>query len=63
MNSIRLILRWWPISFPRTGISKSSGNQRASIITSIAMFYDLEDPGAFVQDIARSLEPDWHLAL
>ena len=39
-----------------------SGNWGASIITSIAMFYDLEDPSAFVQDIVRSLEPAgiWH---
>jgi hypothetical protein len=41
---------------------ETSGNQRASVITSVAMFYDLEDPGAFVQDIARSLAPTgiWH---
>src|SRR5262245_12531329 len=41
---------------------ETSGNQRASIITSVAMFYDLENPGAFVQDIARSLAPTgiWH---
>jgi hypothetical protein len=39
-----------------------SKGQRASIITSIAMFYDLEDPGAFVQDVARSLDVAgiWH---
>lgn len=39
-----------------------SGNRRAKIITSIAMFYDLEDPGVFVADIARALAPDgvWH---
>ena len=30
----------------------------ATIITSIAMFYDLEDPNRFVQDIARCLAPD-----
>jgi hypothetical protein len=34
----------------------------AKIITSIAMFYDLEDPKAFVRDIASILEKDgiWH---
>jgi hypothetical protein len=39
-----------------------SGGQRAKIITSIAMFYDLEDPNAFVHDIAQALAPDglWH---
>jgi SAM-dependent methyltransferase len=39
-----------------------SGDQGASVVTSIAMFYDLEDPGAFVRDIARVLTLDgiWH---
>ena len=34
----------------------------ARIITSIAMFYDLEDPVAFAQDVRRCLAPDgvWH---
>lgn len=42
-------------------LEATSGN-RAKIITSIAMFYDLEDPGGFVRDIARVLAPDgvWH---
>lgn len=30
---------------------------RANVITSIAMFYDLEDPNAFVADVARCLAP------
>ena len=40
------------------GVSK----ERAKIITSIAMFYDLEDPIAFARDIAHCLAPDgvWH---
>ncbi len=33
------------------------GNERAEIITSIAMFYDLEEPLAFVRDIAAVLSP------
>lgn len=33
------------------------GDERADIITSIAMFYDLEDPLAFVRDIAAVLAP------
>ena len=40
----------------------ASDGQRAKCITSIAMFYDLEDPNAFVTDVARALHPDgiWH---
>jgi hypothetical protein len=36
--------------------------ERAKIITSIAMFYDLEDPGKFVKDIEGVLAEDgiWH---
>ena len=33
------------------------GDEKADIITSIAMFYDLEDPLAFVRDIAAVLAP------
>lgn len=38
------------------------GAKRAKIITSIAMFYDLEDPVWFAREIARVLAPDgiWH---
>ena len=37
-------------------------NTKAKIITSIAMFYDLEDPMKFVRDIERILAEDgiWH---
>jgi hypothetical protein len=37
-------------------------NKKAKIITSIAMFYDLEDPRAFVEDIKKCLSEDgiWH---
>jgi hypothetical protein len=37
-------------------------NEKAKIITSIAMFYDLEDPKAFVRDIETCLSDDgiWH---
>lgn len=37
-------------------------NKKAKIITSIAMFYDLEDPGKFVRDIEKCLSDDgiWH---
>jgi hypothetical protein len=39
-----------------------ASKERAKIITSIAMFYDLEDPVAFARDIAHCLRPDgvWH---
>lgn len=35
-----------------------TGGRKAKVITSIAMFYDLEDPAAFVQDIYDSLADD-----
>lgn len=37
-------------------------NRKAKIITSIAMFYDLEEPGSFVRDIESVLADDgiWH---
>jgi len=34
------------------------GHKKAKVITSIAMFYDLEDPGAFVSDIRKTLDKD-----
>ena len=33
------------------------GTEKAKIITSVAMFYDLEDPNGFVRDIANCLDP------
>jgi hypothetical protein len=41
---------------------EATNDRRAKIITSIAMFYDLEDPNQFVREIAESLAPDgvWH---
>ena len=38
------------------------GNSKAKIVTSIAMFYDLEDPAAFVSQVAGLLDPRgiWH---
>jgi hypothetical protein len=37
-------------------------NEKAKIITSIAMFYDLEDPKSFVADIEKCLDDEgiWH---
>ena len=39
-----------------------TGIRQARIVTSIAMFYDLEDPIGFAQEIERVLAPDgvWH---
>lgn len=34
------------------------GNKKAMAITSIAMFYDLEDPNKFVDDIKKTLDKD-----
>jgi len=41
---------------------EASGNRRAKLITSIAMFYDLQNPLEFVRDIAAALADDglWH---
>lgn len=39
------------------------GNRKAKVVTSIAMFYDLENPQSFVDDVASILADDglWHL--
>lgn len=39
------------------------GDRKAKIVTSIAMFYDLDDPLAFVEQVARVLDAEgiWHL--
>ncbi len=44
---------------------KNFGNDKAKIITSIAMFYDLENPNKFVEDISKILHSDgvWVLEL
>lgn len=36
---------------------KKFGKKKAKIITSVAMFYDLEDPNSFVEDIVKCLAP------
>jgi hypothetical protein len=38
--------------------ARSFPGQQARVITSIAMFYDLEEPNAFVGDVARCLDRD-----
>ena len=34
------------------------GERKANVITSVAMFYDLDDPNSFVTDVSRILAPD-----
>ena len=48
--------------FTADAFREMCGDRRAKIITSIAMFYDLEDPQSFVNDIAAVLDDDgvWH---
>ncbi len=51
-----------PDFFSAAAVRAAFGAQKADIITSIAMFYDLEDPVAFVRQIAEVLAPEgiWH---
>lgn len=44
--------------FTARAVHERRGIKKARVITSIAMFYDLEDPGAFVADIAATLADD-----
>jgi SAM-dependent methyltransferase len=41
---------------------REASDSRARIVTSVAMFYDLEDPVAFASDVRECLAPDgvWH---
>ncbi len=57
-NDIKLI----PDFFNAESFTKEFGDRKAKIITSIAMFYDLEDPLKFVNDIYKCLSDDgiWH---
>ena len=51
-----------PTFFSALAFKKEFDNDKAKIITSIAMFYDLESPAAFVKDIEQCLADDgiWH---
>jgi hypothetical protein len=51
-----------PVFFTAEKFKNIFPNEKAKIITSIAMFYDLEDPKAFVRDIEACLSDDgiWH---
>lgn len=47
-----------PDFFSAEKLQKNSPGEKAKIITSIAMFYDLEDPSLFVKEIMNSLVDD-----
>jgi NDP-4-keto-2,6-dideoxyhexose 3-C-methyltransferase len=51
---VRLI----PDFFSAAKVAELAGSKRATVITSLAMFYDLEDPIAFMRDIAAVLAKD-----
>jgi hypothetical protein len=42
--------------FNHASFSKEFGEQKAKAITSIAMFYDLENPNTFVEDVKKCLD-------
>jgi hypothetical protein len=51
-----------PTFFSAETVAPTLGDTKPRLVTSIAMFYDLESPGAFVRDIASTLADDglWH---
>ncbi len=51
-----------PDFFPSTRVKNAVGDSKVKIITSIAMFYDLEDPIAFARAINDNLDKNgiWH---
>jgi len=44
--------------FNAAAFKRTFPNERAMVITAIAMFYDLEDPNAFLSDIKNVLHPE-----
>lgn len=57
-NGIKLI----PNFFSAAGYQSVSQGKKAKIVTSISMFYDLEDPAKFVREVTEILAEDgiWH---
>jgi len=51
-----------PDFFPSKEVKDKVGNSKVKIITSISMFYDLEDPIAFAQSVHDNLDKNgvWH---
>jgi hypothetical protein len=58
-NDIELIVDF----FPSKQLESRLNGKKAKIITSVAMFYDLEDPLAFATEVRNLLSPDgvWHI--
>lgn len=44
--------------FSADSFNKLSGGKKAKVVTTIAMFYDLDNPHTFIQDVASILEDD-----
>jgi SAM-dependent methyltransferase len=59
LDEIQLISDFFSVD----GYLKSSGNKTAKLISSVAMFYDLEDPSKFMREVNRILSDDgvWYL--
>jgi SAM-dependent methyltransferase len=57
-SGIKLIVDFFPAGLAKAGL----GDHKAKIVTSIAMFYDLEDPVGFMRKIEGVLADDgvWH---
>ncbi len=51
---------YWIVNdfFRADSFNEKFGNEKAKIVTSVAMFYDLEDPNTFVDDITKCLAVD-----
>jgi hypothetical protein len=51
-----------PEFFPTPNLKKAIGGSKTKVVTSIAMFYDLEEPVAFAKAVAEILDRDgiWH---
>jgi NDP-4-keto-2,6-dideoxyhexose 3-C-methyltransferase len=47
-----------PDFFSARAIRKRMGGQKAKVVTSIAMFYDLERPIRFVEEVIETLDPE-----
>jgi len=56
-------IRLVPELFSAEAYRKASGGHQAQLVTSIAMFYDLEDPVNFARQVREILAPNgiWHL--
>lgn len=49
--------------FDQTAWQKEYGETKAQVITAIGMFYDLDDPNSFVDDITKCLDDDGLLVI